>query len=223
MFLGFTTLAADSVRLKVGAPHIENLLNPLDDSPGPYNQIMSHFSQVQFYVAPQARIDKMFHQFDVDCIFPASTNNMLDPERFIQSAEIASIDAFLFSREPYQASSQFYKKNIGIKYGVSLGGIRQKLKANYVELESNEHLVKLLRAGRIDAFIAYEVDAIATYKLLDVEPDFHLASSPVYTTNEAFVCHRNEKNMAALHNINKVIASIEQSGKLAEMLKNTQF
>ena len=212
----------DKSSIKVAVAPIKYLLNTPEKAPGPYNVILSTISQLDIYFMPPARVDRSFYDFTVDCMFPASTQNMSNLNKYIESRPVNTTQAFLFSPKIYHDTNSFIGKNIGIKRGLSMGDFKDKFSAQFVELKTNEALIDLLASGRIDAFLAYEVDAIASYKAIDREPDFYLSTTAVYCVTENFVCHNTPKNNTFIEQANAQITALEESGELEDILQTSQ-
>lgn len=74
----------DSEPLRIGVSEITALLTTLNKPPGAYNKVLKEFSGLKLYFASPARVDALFSKQNVDCLFPASTAAMENPDLFIQ-------------------------------------------------------------------------------------------------------------------------------------------
>ncbi|WP_334313413.1 hypothetical protein [Psychrosphaera algicola] len=110
---------------------------------------------------PMARADQMFERKLVNCIFPASTAQMPNKERFIQSKPLKTIYAYILVKNKALLNQSLADKNIALKRGLGFGNIRNRIFANYVELNTDELVLKMLKRERVDAIVAYLPDLIA--------------------------------------------------------------
>jgi ABC-type amino acid transport substrate-binding protein len=186
--------------------------------PGPYNKILATFNELEVVFAPPARVDYLFQKHQIDCIFPASTATMSQPENFLESLSVNQNRAFLFTKKRYVSIEQFAGKNIAIRRGFSIGNIRKKLTANFIELNTDEALIEFLNKNRVDGIIAYFADIKSAYIAKHQPLDFYLADSPIYEVEERFVCHKSTKTKSVLKRIDKTIAAMVQNGQFGQLL-----
>lgn len=192
-------------KIIIGTSEIVGKLTRERDSIGFYDRFLSQLYNVELVFVPYSRFDALMADGTVDCLFPESITTASNPEQFIQSDALSTVQAFIFSKMPYKSHQDFEKRGISIRRGLSYGGVREKLAANYVELGSDEALVKFLELGRVDGFIAYLSDVSEVYKNLNINTHFYLPTLPIYEVKEAFVCHNTNKNAAFINKVNNQI------------------
>ena len=192
-------------KIIIGTSEIVGKLTKERNSTGFYDRFLSQLDNVELVFVPYSRFDALIADGTVDCLFPESITTTSNPEQFIQSDALSTVQAFIFSKMPYQSHQEFEGSGVSIRRGLSYGGVRQKLAANYVELGSDEALVKFLELGRVDAFIAYLSDVSEVYKNLNITTHFYLPTLPIYEAKEAFVCNNTNRNAAFIIKVNSQI------------------
>lgn len=223
----FTCVACDvfadekSRNLTVGVFEISSLLNKSESDPGPYNKILNEFSTLETFLASPARVDLLFAQKKIDCLFPASTVTMPSPQNYISSKPVNTTKAYIFSIEPYSSLNEFKGKILAIRRGLSIGNIRINFNADYANITSDTAMIRFLHKERADGMVAYLADAKAAYKSLDLPMDFYQESTPVHTSEDAIVCHKNAFTQAKIASFNRTIDRLNASGKLQRILSNT--
>lgn len=210
-----------SRNITVGVFEISSLLNNNESDPGPYNKILNEFSTLDTFLASPARVDLLFAQKKIDCLFPASTATMPSPQNYISSKPVNITKAYIFSIEPYSSLNEFEGKVLAIRRGLSIGNIRTKFNADYANINSDAAMVRFLHKERADGMVAYLADAKAAYKSLDLAIDFYQESIPVHTSEDAIVCHKNAFTQAKIASFNRTIDKLKTSGKLQRILSNS--
>ncbi|MBL4907152.1 MAG: hypothetical protein JKX94_06855, partial [Sneathiella sp.] len=81
-------------------------------------------------------------------------------------------------------------------------------------IESN---VKKLKAGRIDAFLAYWPDAYTIFDEMGMPYLPHTANTPIAIHQDALLCRDDEIGKAVISNFNKGYKKIEINGSLAKI------
>lgn len=190
-----TAAFANQTFVVIGTTEIPGQLTKRGDSNSEYDRLLSRLSNVRLVFAPYSRVELLFESSEVDCLFPASTATIPNKAELIESLPFIQSPAYLFSATPYKNIQEFKGKSIAIQRGLSAGGIRDSLPAEYIDLDSEEALVRFLALGRADAFIAYLSDIEAVYQEVERSIDFYAQDQPVYVSQEAFVC-RNTPRLA---------------------------
>ena len=189
----------------IGSTEIPEQLTKRGESNGQYDQLLAMLTDISLVFAPYSRIEVLFEREQVDCLFPASTVTMSNKAGLIESLPFIQSPAYVFSQFPYNSINEFAGKSIAIRRGVTAGGIRDTLPAEYIDLDSEQALVQFLALRRADAFIAYLTDVEAIYRDIQRPLDFYASDKPVFISQEAFVCHNNEKNKQFIARANKRI------------------
>lgn len=208
--------------LRIGVSEITALLATPDKPPGAYNKVLKEFSDLDLYFASPARVDLLFEKQDVDCLFPASTATIPNPDSFISSKPINITKAYIFSLTTYQSIQEFEGKRLAIRRGLSIGNIRKKFNAQYINIDSDTALIKFLHKNRTDGIIAYIADINSAYKALELPLDYYNQENPIHASLDAFVCHKTEINDKKMKEINKKIKELSSSGKLSSLLKSVK-
>ena len=159
---------------------------------------------------PHARADLNFENGKMDCIFPASLRMMPNKDDFIESKPIKIVRAFVFTFSKPINLQQLKGKNIALRRGLSYGNVRDKIDANFIELNNVESAMRLLRKHRVDAVIEYHQDLMAAKNQLQytTSPRF-LKDQPVYQTQDSVVCHNNKSNQVFINELNEVIGTLK--------------
>ncbi|KFZ27832.1 hypothetical protein IDAT_12580 [Pseudidiomarina atlantica] len=155
-------------------------------------------------------------------MFPASTATIPNPDSFISSKPINITKAYIFSLTTYQSIQEFEGKRLAIRRGLSIGNIRKKFNAQYINIDSDTALIKFLHKNRTDGIIAYIADINSAYKALELPLDYYNQENPIHASLDAFVCHKTEINDKKMKEINKKIKELSSSGKLSSLLKSVK-
>lgn len=193
---------------------------------GPYNYIAAAlFSDrnIKTLFVPPSRAELMWANKETRCLFPANTNTMGGDESLLSSLPVNTVKAYIFSLQPYLSLNEFENKQLALRRGTSYGGIRSQLNAQFIDLNSDEQGIQLLKKQRVDGLIAYYSDAVGAYEALNIPLHYYNPSLPVYIASEHLVCFDNEKNKLLIEQTNKTILELEKSGKLAEWLLNSKY
>ena len=201
LVLSCSCFAMHEEPVRLGATLISNLLVEPSQGKGEYNEYLNSLAGVDIVYFPAGRAVRTLFKKEVECIFPASTQTMEPTIPLIQSKAITEVEAYLFSLTPYRETSEFEGKNIGIRREMSYGRIRQRLKANYVDLLTEKAKAQFLLSGRVDGIISYKKDLEVVFEQLGKTLPFYLASRPVYIAKDAFVCVDTPKTRAFIQGI----------------------
>lgn len=188
----------------------------MEDSPAPYNNLLSQISNAEVLFAPPGRVEVLFADKQVDCLFPGSTEHMEGKDNFIQSAAVQELRAYIFSRKKYHNLKDFNGKNIGIQRGFSYGKIRERFEANFVELTSNENAFNMLNKQRLDAVVAYLPDALAVQDKMQLPSAYYAPDSAIHAAVDAFVCHKEAEPF--IMEMNSRLIEWQESGQLQAWL-----
>jgi ABC-type amino acid transport substrate-binding protein len=205
---------------------IDYLFSNVKAKKGPYNKIADSLfneTHIQAFFLPPSRVGLIWQQKQADCIFPANTNTMLDDGPLLSSLPINTVKAYLFSLQPYAQVSDFNDKVIALRRGTTYGNIRNKLTAQFVELNSDEQGIQMLAKHRVDGLIAYYSDAVGAYEAVKLAMHYYNHEQPVYVASEHLVCFDNAKNKLFISQTNQKINDLNTSGKLAEWLLNSKY
>ena len=204
----FTTLSAvatEKSSVVIGSAEITNNLTADLSSDGIYDRFLRQLEGIELVFAPYGRLTMLIDAKQIDCLFPGSTETMEPKHGLIESLPLHQEPAYLFSYQPHNSVDEFQHRRIAIRRGLTIGGIRDKLDARFIELESDQALVKFMQLGRADAVVSYLHDMQGAYQALQMDLPFYLTTSPVYTNREAFVCLNTEKNTDFVNRVNQLI------------------
>lgn len=214
--------AEEKVRkLKVGLFEISTLLSANENALGPYNTILKEFDGLETYFANPARVDLLFAQKKIDCLFPASTVGMGKEQDYISSNTINRTHAYIFAMKPYSSLDEFKGKVLAIRRGLSIGRIRGRFEASYANIASDTAMIRFLHKSRADGMIAYLVDSVAAYKSLGLSLDYYNESLPIHTSEDAFVCHKSAFTQTKINGFNQTIETLRATGKLQKIMSKT--
>jgi polar amino acid transport system substrate-binding protein len=114
---------------------------------------------------------------------------------------------------------------IGVENGYYYGKEYQKLKAepefmarinSVLDIEQN---VKMLMKGHIDGFLADPISMQSFVKKYKFEDEFEIHPMPIYQGDIYIMLSRKVCTKADLAKINKAITTLQQNGKLNEIIK----
>jgi len=196
----------NAASIKLGTTLIQGALVGPEKLQGDYDNFLNQLSGVDIYYYPPGRAFKLLKNHNVDCIFPASTAMFPTSKGYIQSHSVNEVHAYIFTRFPYKSIDEIVGKTIAISRGFSYGGVRERLKANYIELGSELAKTEFFRKGRVDGFVSYKEDVEPLYSAEQLDFPFHIPSRPYYTAKEAFVCVDKPNLVNFVNKINKFIA-----------------
>ncbi len=204
----FTTLSAvatEKSSIVIGSAEITNNLTADLSSDGIYDRFLRQLEGIELVFAPYGRLDLLMEGRQIDCLFPGSTETMGHKEELIESLPLHEEPAYLFANQKYASIDEFQYRRIAIRRGLTIGGIREKLDATFIELESDQALVKFMQLGRADAVVSYLHDMQGAYQALQMKLPFYSDKSPVYKSREAFVCLKTKKNIDFINQANQLI------------------
>lgn len=222
--LGKPVSAQDDITILFS--EIDYLFGRASEKQGPYNKIadaLFHEPDIKTLFVPPSRSDLMWQEKEARCLFPANVNTMQKDSPLLSSIPINTVRAYIFSLQPYTSKEDFESKTIALRRGTSYGGIRSQLKADFIDLNSDQQGIQILEKNRVDGLIAYFSDAIGAYESLDIDVHYYNPSLPVYVATEHLVCFDNPKNRILIEQTNHRIRALQQSGKLAKWILNSKY
>ncbi|MCP4264532.1 MAG: amino acid ABC transporter substrate-binding protein [Candidatus Brocadiaceae bacterium] len=195
------------------------------DGQGAYDKIINQVKSVSgknwnYTVMPPARADNAFSSGSADCIGP------LDKD-FYTGGDVIQTDYFniakiyIYTAEGSTAltsAEQLKGKNVGARKGMPYGPDFDSagLKVSYVS--SIDKNLKKLKAGRLDAFVAYVPDA---WFVPGVQALSHDENKPLAVHEDAFTCKNTTAAQAFVKEFNAALAELKSSGKVREILGDT--
>ncbi|MEW6992386.1 hypothetical protein AADZ91_17085 [Colwelliaceae bacterium 6441] len=182
--------------VKIAVYNLPPLFEPSGN--GSYDQL---FNKVKvkanenwsYNILPAARAEQAFSAKNVDCVAPfdkdfSGLSDVIQSDFF----NVAKIYIFTPAGTPALTKlKQLQGKKVGARRGMPYGpefGMLN-LKVDYVEtIEAN---IKKLKAGRIDAFLAYVPDAWEAFNHLGMKLEdlSYNEASPYITHEDGFLCH----------------------------------
>lgn len=217
LILANSSWVAAEQKIVLGVSEIPFLLSRGKEKQGAYNQVLKELEQensLDLFFMPPARAEVLFDKKEIDCLFPASKTTIPNADQLIQSDPLTTVDAYIFSIKEYPDLAFFENKTIAIRRGFSFGNIRDKLQARYVELENEQAALAFLQRGRADAMIGYLPDVLGAQKLLDLPLDELFYHDPIYSAQEAVVCHSNSLTLSFIENANQIFSKKRQDMEL---------
>jgi len=206
LFALTTTSAAKSdERYTIAVSEIANTLTQPPAPEGLYNRFLSTLDNIDVVFMPPSRVEVEFYKDYLNCIFPASTETILEKDTLLESHPLAVTNAYIFTVEEQPLAELNEASRIGIRRGFSYGGIRQSFPANYIELDDDATVLQFLTLGRVDAVISYLVDIHGAAQSLRLPIPQFRKDRPIHTSREAFVCHDNSTNRLFIEQLNNAI------------------
>jgi len=177
-----------------------------------YTEFLDKIDDNEKLFMPHARADMSFQKGQVDCIFPASLTTMPNKQQLVQSQPLNIVSAFVFTRHAPMSLSQLKGKNVALRRGLTYGNVRDKVEANFVDLNNVESGLLLLQKERVDAVIEYMQDLKAARNQLQLRKlPSYLEDQPVYEAQDAVVCYNRPENLNFMNELNQIISSLTAS------------
>lgn len=187
-----------------------------------YNRIVKNLPQKpNLLYLPPRRASQMFVRQGVDCIFIASKKRYSDMQRFKDMPPIIYSDTINKSAKrvySLKGSTLFSDTeslmNKKLLADVGAGSIDMlyeavPLNAKIMHSESIKSSIEMLRAGRVDAVIAYELDMEAYLQANDDGNDLQSDPNFVLQTGESVIaCWDKSKTKRFLKRINVEISTL---------------
>jgi hypothetical protein len=185
------------------------------DQKGDYDRIIDRLkpkiaTPFKIEVIPAARAFSQFEKCQSCCISPANKNpefyNYGDD--FIDTTPMNRADIYIWTKPgtaPIGDVNSLIGKRVGARIGFPYGKtIESKLDLQRVStIEAN---IRLLEAGRLDAFVDYVPDSYSVFEKEGKEPFPHNKDKPVLYHNDSILCHRNAQSSAFINEFNQAIA-----------------
>lgn len=213
----FCAVFSTQAKTTIAVSEIPALLNKGIEK-GPYNHLLDAIEDIEVVFAPPARVEILFDQKQVDCLFPASTKTMPSGENLLQSTAVQMVSAFIFTLRPYRTLSELNQTTIGLRRGFTFGRFRQEFDAEFIDLHTDLNAFEMLKKGRVRGVVAYLPDAKAALGHLKMKNVFYDKSQPIYQAPDAFVCHPVHARF--VERLNAKIEKWGTSGQLARWLTN---
>lgn len=194
--------------ISIGVSEIPFLLGRTQSQRGPYNDALDKISilgqQIEIVYLPPARAEILYARKNISCLFPGSLESVDGKEHMIESNPLAVVHAFIFSLDKPLSSSNLNGQRVAIRRGFTFGGIRKVIDAKFVEVEPETAAIKFLMRQRVIAVIGYLPDILGAQKALKLDDLVLHRSDPIYSANEAFICHKTHKNINFVNDVNRL-------------------
>ncbi|UTW56132.1 transporter substrate-binding domain-containing protein [Kordiimonas sp. SCSIO 12610] len=194
-----------------------------------YEMIMKGLTvKTDLIYLPAKRAQKSFADRDTDCFFIASkkpdgANNPNPGEARVVHSDIIHDSAkkiYTLKGQPvYRSTANITRKKFAADQGA--GSDRRLYEAfskqnTFLRTESIERSIELLRAGRVDAIIAYEIDMV-TYlhqhkDVQDIETDDDFGFQ---TAGSSIACWESPKTTRFLDQVNGKLKTLKTNGMLS--------
>jgi hypothetical protein len=215
-------LAEEQPQYTIGMSEIPNLLGKSDDNQGPYNQIVASLfgtdKNIEIRFIPPSRADKLFEEKKLDCLFPAHIAILENSRELIQSLPVNTSNAYIFSRHAYSSLENFDTQVITLRRGFSYGDVTSRIKAQFMEVNTDKQNIELLQLHRTDGFIAYLLDAKGAYQQVEFPMHYYNPELPVYSVPEALLCYDTVKNRKLMSTTNTKIAKMLENNDIQHWL-----
>jgi hypothetical protein len=217
-----TAYAENMHQYSIGMSEIPNLLGINENNQGPYNKIVDRLfgtdNSIEVKFLPPSRAEKLFAEKKLDCLFPGHIAVMDNRHALIQSAAVNINNAYIFSIKTYTTLDNFGKQHLSTRRGLSYGEVVTRIKARYLEVNSDKQNIELLQLGRIDGFIAYLLDAKAAYQQLGVPIHYYNPELPVYSIPESLICYDTPANQKLINASNQNISEMFETKEIQRWL-----
>jgi len=207
--------------LLLAVSDIPNLLSESELEQGPYNRVLDRVlpANVQVLYMPPGRAGRLFDKEKIHCLFPASLATIPNKDELVQSVSVNVTHAFLFSSLQNIEDNSWQPKLVAIRRGFLFGNVRQKLLAEFIELESDVLTLEFYRKKRVDAVVAYLSDMHSASLTLNMQVPAYNAKSPIHSVDEAFVCNQGRTASIFIKSLNERLMQLKDSGQLKRILE----
>jgi len=117
---------------------------------------------------------------------------------------------------PISCLEDLKEKKVGIRLGMPYGKSFENAKLKTYEVPEIGQNIKKIKAGRIDAFVAYIPDAYRAFRELGTAPYPHDASNPLAVHPDRLVCRGVDQEF--ITKFNELLKQLKDSGRLKEIL-----
>ncbi len=218
--------AAIAAGTRIAAVAIDGLYQK--DGKGLYDQMIAAVSKqsgrhLDIRVLAPNRAFKDFETGKVACISPANSNPDFYDFQFetVESSSMTTAKVFIFTTAGSQPLSELSDLNgmkVGIRTGMPYGSRVEKAGLNLIKAKTDEANVKKLKAGRIDAFLAYTPDMLTVFQDLGMSPLPYAADKPVAVHEDTVLCRKDKGGDEIVAAFNAGFKEIEASGELDKIL-----
>lgn len=201
---GKVVMGEETGKITVYAMEIEGLFEK--DKSGLYDKFFQNLSAVKLVTLPIARTAVEFEKCTNCCYAPVNMNKEFYPyteENYIESNPMGTAKLFIFSKNRIYTLDTLKGKRVGARHGWSYGKTVTEAQLNFQFVTSIELNIRKLRAGRIDAFLAFTPDAYTAFDNLRIDFLVHDKNNPITIHNDAVVCRRNPSTVKFIEEFNK--------------------
>nr|WP_324258995.1 transporter substrate-binding domain-containing protein [Cellvibrio fontiphilus] len=164
-----------------------------------------------------------------DCIFPSSLNSIqthfseqTKGREFIASNPIDYISMRVFTRQGEKTIASFNElndKRVAIWLGFDRNIYLQGINATVDEVASEEVRVNMLTKKRVDAIVGFTPDVFFAAQKLGVPiPEYNKSLAVFEGEGASVVCHKNDKNIRFIEQLNVQLELLRESGELGKIL-----
>ncbi len=211
LLVNFACHAEDDVDLVF--VNLPTLISNEPGKQGKYNQafdqILPHFSgHLNNIFMPPTRAYLAFSKGMKDCIFPANSSTINNHKSLIVSKSFGEAHAHVFTlsaRPVIKDSKALEGLRLGIRRGFDYGGYNFSSSIDTIEVDSIEQNLMMLASERIDAFVAYEPDALTVFAQ-NPEISIHRDKGfTIYSQFDQIACHQSPTNLDFITQINQAM------------------
>ena len=204
-----TSQAAESVSIVF--VDLPMLLSNDPTKRGRYNYVFEELhenlkNKPQIIYMPAKRAYMTFDKQHFDCIFPANNSVTSKKDQLVISKSFGEAHAYIFTLSDMpviKSIEQLAGKTLGVRRGFDYGGYRFISSLRLIEVDSVQQNLLMLANKRLDAFVAYEPDALSIF---DEAKDIMIHRDDTYTIYSQFdqiACYDSPKTRAYISHINK--------------------
>ena len=215
---------ADEVPLQLGVVSIEGILE--ENNPQlPYNKFLTaiftdlKLLQESTYL-PHARTHKWLEENRLTCSFPDNMQQLRDPQNYLESIPVNSVQAHLFSLQAAYTDMEQLRNKVVLHLGhYAFDGLLEEYpESSYVPVDSPNLAFKLLTQGRADAYIEYVPDIFHSLQSNQVHQLKYDLRAPLRVLHDRFLCVKNDFTIELIEEINTLVEEYHKSGKMFELL-----
>ncbi len=192
------------------------------DGQGFYDRVFSQIetdTAARLDVLPPKRTEMAFDACPTCCTSPANLNpEFYDyPSSFLVSDAMSEARVYIFTAPGTPALSSLSELaglRVGTRQGMPYGTSIENAGLTLDDAPTIEANIQKLKAGRIDAFLAYTPDAYLAFEELGVDKFPHVEEAPVVVHPDALVCKPSPETEAYLAEFNASLADLIASGQL---------
>ncbi|QDG78236.1 transporter substrate-binding domain-containing protein [Labrenzia sp. PHM005] len=209
------SLPVKAAGITIIATEIEGLHQ--GDGKGFYDEVLTSMTSsfpVALKVLPPNRAAIEFERCENCCLSPANKNtDFYDyPADYLVTTAMTEAKVYIWTAPgsaPVNSLSDLAGKKVGARHGMTYGNAVESAGIKFDLASTINQSIKKLEVGRLDAFIAYVLDAYTTFEEMGKEPFPHDKANPVAVHDDSVLCKPTSETEVFVREFNAHLANME--------------